>query len=284
MKKKILALCLVVCLLAVAVIGGTLAYFTDTDEATNVLVAGDLEIVQNEKDREGNDFENQEMWPIVNDGKDENGYHTGNNYVDKIVTVTNEGSEDAYVRTFIAFPAELDDGDPSFDASKNALHWNGASANDTFGAAQTGDVANAWYWTDGFEVDYPGTGEAWNYFQTEIDGVVYNVYVATHATALKEGETSSPSLLGVYLDKTIDSETDEQGNVTYTMKVDGKEVEINFDLSQEFNILVLTEAAQAQGFEDLNGNGSAADDALNEAFGEVGTYCPFGGTLVGNAA
>ena len=33
MKKKIIALCLVVCLLAIAVIGGTLAYFTDTTEA-----------------------------------------------------------------------------------------------------------------------------------------------------------------------------------------------------------------------------------------------------------
>ena len=40
MKKKIIALCLVVCLLAIAVIGGTLAYFTDTDTATNVITVG----------------------------------------------------------------------------------------------------------------------------------------------------------------------------------------------------------------------------------------------------
>ena len=36
MKKKIMAVCLTVCLAAVAVIGGTLAYFTDKDEAENV--------------------------------------------------------------------------------------------------------------------------------------------------------------------------------------------------------------------------------------------------------
>ncbi|MBO5298561.1 MAG: signal peptide protein, partial [Clostridia bacterium] len=30
MKKKILSLCLVVCLLATAIVGGTLAYFSDT--------------------------------------------------------------------------------------------------------------------------------------------------------------------------------------------------------------------------------------------------------------
>ena len=38
MKKKILAMCLIVCLLATAVVGGTLAYFTDSDEATNTFI------------------------------------------------------------------------------------------------------------------------------------------------------------------------------------------------------------------------------------------------------
>ena len=40
MKKKILALCLVVALAVTAVVGGTLAYFTDTDEAENVFTTG----------------------------------------------------------------------------------------------------------------------------------------------------------------------------------------------------------------------------------------------------
>ena len=35
MKKKITALCLCVALLAVAVVGASLAYFTDTKTATN---------------------------------------------------------------------------------------------------------------------------------------------------------------------------------------------------------------------------------------------------------
>ena len=42
-KKKILALCLIVCLLATAVVGGTLAYFTDTMEAKNVIVVGNVD-------------------------------------------------------------------------------------------------------------------------------------------------------------------------------------------------------------------------------------------------
>ena len=45
MKKKIISLCLVVALGATAVIGGTLAYFTDTDDdITNTFTIGDVEI------------------------------------------------------------------------------------------------------------------------------------------------------------------------------------------------------------------------------------------------
>ena len=40
MKKKILALCVVISLAAVAIIGGTLAYFTDTETATNTFTVG----------------------------------------------------------------------------------------------------------------------------------------------------------------------------------------------------------------------------------------------------
>ena len=50
MKKKIAALCVVICLLAVAAIGGTLAYFTDNETATNVFTMGkvDIELTETE--------------------------------------------------------------------------------------------------------------------------------------------------------------------------------------------------------------------------------------------
>ena len=44
MKKKILSLCLVLALAAVAIVGGTLAYFTDTDAETNVFTVGNVSI------------------------------------------------------------------------------------------------------------------------------------------------------------------------------------------------------------------------------------------------
>ena len=46
--KKIISLCLCVALLAVAVIGGTLAYFTDNDAKENVFTVGDVNIVLTE--------------------------------------------------------------------------------------------------------------------------------------------------------------------------------------------------------------------------------------------
>ena len=48
MKKKLIALCLIVVLAAVAVVGGTLAYFTDTDSEKNVFTTGDVDIPADE--------------------------------------------------------------------------------------------------------------------------------------------------------------------------------------------------------------------------------------------
>lgn len=55
--KKITALCLCVALLAVAVVGASLAYFTDTDNATNTFTVGNVKIdlIESKFHREGND-------------------------------------------------------------------------------------------------------------------------------------------------------------------------------------------------------------------------------------
>ena len=63
MKKKIFTLCLAVALTATAVVGGTLAYFTDTDEKTNTFTVGnvDIELTEPEWDEEG--CENAKLIP-----------------------------------------------------------------------------------------------------------------------------------------------------------------------------------------------------------------------------
>lgn len=48
MKKKLTAVALVVCMLAIMLVGASLAYFTDKDEATNVFTVGNVDITLTE--------------------------------------------------------------------------------------------------------------------------------------------------------------------------------------------------------------------------------------------
>lgn len=273
MKKKLFAVAFAAILVVTAIAGTSLAYLQDTDSADNVFTVGNVKIEQYEKDRNGNDFvQNQKLLPIVNDKKDDNGYHLGGNYIDKIVTVENTGSEAAYIRTHIAFPAALDDGPMTYNASANVLHWNGASANDTFGAANFGGtIENDWYWGKSTANDWPGNAGDWNCYQAEIDGVLYNVYVVTHGTAVEAGATTAPSLFGIYLDAGVDN--DDQG---YFIMRNGNRVAV--DLSNT-DVLVFSEAVQAAGW---GNDANVAFTALDQAFGAVGTYTPFANGTVKN--
>ena len=64
MKKKIIAVCLIVALAATAVVGGTLAYFTDKDDATNTFTVGNVDITLTEPNWEGSGSEDApEVYP-----------------------------------------------------------------------------------------------------------------------------------------------------------------------------------------------------------------------------
>jgi len=251
--KNILFVALAFVLGASIAIGGTVAYLTDTDSKVNTMTVGKVTIEQNEQDRDGKDFEqNQKLYPYVTlNGVVKEDVEVGDytiqmrtqgsvrNYMDKIVTVKNTGDEDAYVRTLIAIPADLENA----DASKNILHWNAVSDTDT-------DTANGWYWN--IEGD-----EEWGaklYATITVDSVNYNVYVATNKNVIKPNETTAPSLVGAYLDAKVDY-NDETGKYSY----DG--TDIDYDLSN-INIMVLSQAVQTAGFDN-------ADQALDTAFGDV---------------
>ena len=53
MKKKITALCLCAAMLAIAIVGASLAYFTDTKEATNTFTVGNVKIELIEEEKTG---------------------------------------------------------------------------------------------------------------------------------------------------------------------------------------------------------------------------------------
>ena len=96
MKKKIMILSLIVVCLSLC-IGGTLAYFTATETARNVITTGSIEIELNERDAEGNPFE------------DVSGVVPGT-AVDKIVTVTNTAANECWVRIRVEKDIELEQG------------------------------------------------------------------------------------------------------------------------------------------------------------------------------
>lgn len=85
MKKKIVAFMLVICMLAIALIGGTLAYFTDTDEETNTFTVGNVSIDLKEEnwDKTGA-AEAADVYPGEALAKDP--------------TVTNDGNNPCFVR------------------------------------------------------------------------------------------------------------------------------------------------------------------------------------------
>ena len=118
MKKKITALCLCVALLAVAVVGASLAYFTDTDKATNTFTVGNVKIDLIEQQKGKNGLEN-----FVNDKTLVPGT-SDKNAVSKIVTVKNNGKNDAWVWVDLMIPAYLVSNEYPTNESKNALHWN----------------------------------------------------------------------------------------------------------------------------------------------------------------
>ena len=251
MKKKILTICLIVALAATAIIGGTLAYFTDTDAKENVFTTGKVDITLNET------FDAEKAKLLPGDA----------NAIAKVINVTNN-EEDAYVRLHIAFPADTLDYSETdgYYEYNNLVHYNQRYAS---------MVAGEWNWTKtaagvgGDHPGYPGNGTGYNAYTTTIDNTEYVVFVVTYMTKLTKGATTATdAIFQVYLDKYADTED----GVTYTApanKAEGgyrtKALSSNLN---NYKIYVVAEGAQAEGFTD-------AYQALDAAFGAPGTYNPW---------
>ena len=263
MKKKILTICLIVALAATAIIGGTLAYFTDKDEATNTFTAGGVKIDLIEQERNGQgglqDFtQDKVLMPIVGSAqgeKDALGQPVAKNYVDKIVTIKNTGKSDAYIRAYFAIPSALDDGYETFNAGLNTLHFN-------FGNKFVEDELVSTY---GAEWSWKH-GSTWNYFETTIDNVAYNVYYADYYQPLAAEATTEQFVSGVYLDKSFDMKDGKYYAFGEAIDLSGL---IDADGELVIKCPVKAVAVQAAGFDSV-------DAAITEAFGAQ--FNPFGGT------
>ena len=284
--KKYLLTGISYALVAALAIGGTFAYLQDSDEDVNVMTLGNVQIEQHEYERATNadgsyatdtidgrtsyvlqDFtQAKPLYPAV--GNPNGGYdpivvrmsQVGSpassadvlpikNAQDKFVTVENTGKTDAYIRTIVAYEAGSVNTVEALDEVIYPVEFMTAK-----------DSSKVWTKkTVGFaEID----GN--NYLVVEF---IYNG--AKHLGGVHEngvlpaGETSYPSLCQVYMTSAATNEDCEA--------IDGNS-------NGTYDILVLSQAVQAAGFEN-------AKTALDTAFGKTAEKGAewFGGVVANHA-
>ena len=266
MKKRIVTIALVVALLATC-FAGTYAYLTDTDEAINTMTLGNVDIEQYEWQREvGEDGkyvtatvdgkpsyvleayeQDKPLYPIVGDPNEPSdspayaGWDTttvrmsqvysyggmqvfaGKNAQDKFVTVANTGKTDAYVRTLVAIEVG------TADAAKIPVSHHNTWTKNIVGTVEIGGHN---YYV--LEFVYAG-GQLSDGTWRHENGV------------LPAKDNTYPNLCQVYLKHNATNED--------MVKIDANE-------NGKLDILVLSQAVQAAGFDN-------ALTALDTAFGDA---------------
>lgn len=223
-KKSILALSLILALGAALMVGGSLAWFSDTDEATNTFTVGSVEIEQVE------DFvQKSQLIPVgSNDTPADD-----ENFIKKEVSIKNTGKNPAYVQTFVAVPAALDNG---------LLHQHLGSNTDWTLVAKSENESIAF--------DHDDDSTSADITQT------FNIYCYRYKEALAMGLETSDVLSGIYVDAAADIKVyrDSNDEIERAYFVwNGAEI-TEFDLADSGNmklhVLVATQAIQSQGFAD----------------------------------
>lgn len=236
-KKTILVAAIAVMLVAALVVGGTLAYFTDTGSKTNTFTVGNvkIELLESSLHRENAGIANgatsdSELWSNVEKlgSNNTSPYKAGDTfYTDaqikanakeykcenvklnpgqsyhKMPYVVNTGKNAAYIRIRVMIPANLD------TAILNSSMYTSTALNNKE-----------------FTMAYDSTGTV------ERDGVMYNVYTFTRIDPLAAGEMTYWNVWGtVHMDSDVTNE----------------EIE-NLLPNGTFNVLVEADAIQADGF------------------------------------
>ena len=228
MKKKVLSIALVVALVAIMV-SGTLAYFTDSDEVTNTFTVGSvlIDIYENNAQTDSDTMRfDKLLTPVVNADPS-----SDESYIHKAVKVKNTGLNAAYVRTHLAIPTALVDY-----------------------LVLDVDTENGWQ-----QVAVSTAGD-------------YTVYTYDYTNAVDPNAFTADLLKGVYLASDVDLEQDNNGCLWFVKKTGGEITHRSGFMAHEktdtgyestvVNVLVASQAIQAQGFEN------GATNALDSGFGQ----------------
>ena len=236
MKKKLLAIGLAVAVLAVTIVGMSIAYFTDTDNKTNTFTVGNVAIELIEVF----DANNAVLRP---------GSQT-TNAINKDVWIKNTGSENAYVWYEWYIPSELDSTDGS-TGTNNVVHvnslgrtWDKYREDPRFWADdQEEALPLEQTWDHDPEVELGLTVGPEGFIRTEtIGGIQYNVYLVLYHGVLGQNEQTTQAMDQVYLDSHVDYD-----GANYTINGDV----IDYDFSKGVNIIVKAYGIQAAGFSDV---------------------------------
>ena len=269
MKKKATALCLCVALLAVAVVGASLAYFTDTKSATNTFTVGNVKIdlIESRYHREGNDNSGDTSIPdpthevtaddhmeyvktghtmftddeIKADAEKYSEYigERGKNMVPgrnfaKCPYVVNTGANDAYVRIRVMAPHDYEG---SYRGFISAMFCSSATSSGEF---QHG--ANGANWPVIEENGY-----------TDADGLKYDVLTFTRNEPLKAGAMTEWNVINyVGIGKNVTS-------ADIQTAVEKGFIKVSEDGTMTVNVLVQADAIQAEGFADAKAAFAAFD-------------------------
>ena len=263
MKKKVTALCLCVALLAVAVVGASLAYFTDTKSATNTFTVGNVSIklIESRFHRTGSDNSGDtslpdpttkasgmefvpDNWTIFTNDEikaDAKTYATdylavkGENMVPgrgvaKCPYVVNTGANDAYIRIRVMIPS--------------------AANNDYVNVHDGGVITNVWCSTSMLSGEFVNTKSGGQSNEPYIekgavtrDGVTYDVYTFVRVEPLAAGKMTEWNVwnnIGINKDAT---------SADIQKAIDAGAITANGD-TMTLNVLVEADAIQAEGFTD----------------------------------
>ena len=258
MKKKLTAIFLCVALVAIAIVGASLAYFTDTDKATNTFTVGNVKIdlIESRYHREGNDNSGDTSIPdpahkvTADDGmtyvttghtmftdaeikedaakysdyigeKGEN-MVPGRNFA-KCPYVVNTGANDAYVRIRVMAPHDYEG---SYRGFINAMFCSSATNSGEFQHGANG-------------IDWPVIEE--NGY-TDENGLKYDVLTFTRIEPLKAGAMTEWNVINfVGIGKNVTS-------ADIQTAVEKGFIKVLEDGTMTVNVLVQADAIQAEGF------------------------------------